>query len=243
MGSSESTMTQVNKVIEETSMTQQTDCSSTSSDVMGNFNLTCGPGCCNCMDFNVTQVAKASCDVSADAAIDQLAKMADQIKNSATASLSFSRATSNTKQINETNVKQALTENCGSSSHANASMKDINITFSGDCKGMSSTELAAQCRTRFDFVQSTSSQARCLLHLATKMAAEQDSQGSGKSDSTDPFNRALSNLEGSLQNIFGDLTQYIPYIAGILVVGLVLMLILKGAGRHRSHYYGPPEEE
>lgn len=235
MGNSESTTSQVSKVVMETEKNSKCTCEADSENSIGDINMTSG-ACCP-SGINVEMSAKASCDCDMKSAIETLSAMTDSLSASSKSSLSFALSSSDATQMNEENVKQTLNDQCHSTASAKQSIKEININQTGSCCGATAAQLKVMKDATRTFKMSSSAQGKCLLSIASKMASDMENEGNNSSSTTDPISAALTQIMDAATDIFGDYVEYI----GIAVVGLIVMLLLithRGKTRTVVRYRG-----
>ncbi len=235
MGSSHSTTEQVNKVVLSQEKTSKCTCSATSDNEIGGITVSCGP-CCSC-PLEVNQKAEASCDCDMKSAIESLAKMSDQMTAKTKSSFSFATSSSDSTQINETNVSQILTDTCNSTSTAKNYIGSIDINQTGSCCGATDAQIKAMAEAKHVFNQTASAQGKCLMSIAAKMSGDMDNKDENDTTTTDPLNAALSTITDGLTNMFGDLTQYLPFIA----IGVVVVVVMMQIGKHHESAPPPPQ--
>lgn len=222
MGSSHSTTEQVNQVVMDTEAHESCTCSANADNHIGAINMLCGDCCCM-GDYQFNQKAAASCDCEMKSAVETLSSMADKMSAETKASFSFATASSDSKQVNSQNMKQTLTETCLSTSSATNYIKSITIKQLGDCCHASQAAIDAMAKSHKVWNQTASAQGKCLQAIAAKMHGKQQGDDDNTTTSTDPFNYLASTIGDTMNNLMGDLTQYLPMIAG--VIGIVVVII------------------
>ena len=151
MGSSHSTTEQVNKVVLNQEQTSACSCSATSENAIGGIHIDCG-SCCAC-PYEVNQKAEASCDCDMKSAIESLAKMSDQMTAKTKSSFSLATSSSDSTQINQTNVSQILTDSCNSTSAAKNYIGSIDYGQTGSCCGATDAQIRAMADAKHVFNQ------------------------------------------------------------------------------------------